>query len=212
MTSHWWLNARQQYLQCISNGDMAVLHKAIDTSFMACQITRNKIVVGDLRTKKISKLCITGHLQGNLPVVSGFPSHRTNYVESVSMPCPIMSIALTLLQFLDFSIWCLTTKIKTLNFLINCMIFTYQIFIFIFRFTYPPLQSFHQNAIMHSVYCASSHGCSKGSRLVSYCSLNRAYNLPQVAKHRYVQILKKYYVHICTDLNFFKSICTCMHK
>ena len=28
---HWWLSARLQYLQCISNGNTAVLHQDIDT-------------------------------------------------------------------------------------------------------------------------------------------------------------------------------------
>ena len=27
---HRWLRARLQYLQCVSNGDTAVLHKAVD--------------------------------------------------------------------------------------------------------------------------------------------------------------------------------------
>ena len=29
-TTYWWLIARLQYLQCISNGDTAVLHQAMD--------------------------------------------------------------------------------------------------------------------------------------------------------------------------------------
>ena len=35
LTWHQWLGARLQYLQCISNGDFAVLHYAIDVS-MSC--------------------------------------------------------------------------------------------------------------------------------------------------------------------------------
>ena len=44
-SSYRWLSARLQYLQCVSNGDTAVSHKAIDilVSFMVIQYPRNLI-------------------------------------------------------------------------------------------------------------------------------------------------------------------------
>ena len=38
-----------------------------------------------LRSKKTSKLCVTGLCEGNPPVIGGFPSQRASYAENVSI-------------------------------------------------------------------------------------------------------------------------------
>ena len=72
-----WLNARMQYLQCVSNGDTVVLHKAITLQWrhnecggvsnhrrLDCSLNR----LFRRRSKKTSKLRVTVLCEGNSPV------------------------------------------------------------------------------------------------------------------------------------------------
>ena len=72
------------------NGDALVLngifhYNDIMLGWMVSQITSLTIVFSRSRSKKISKLRVTGPSEGNSPVTSEFPAQRASNAENVSI-------------------------------------------------------------------------------------------------------------------------------
>ena len=77
---------KHQPINPILNNPVGGLHyNDVITSTMSSQITSLTIVYSTVRSKNISKLCVTGLCAGNSPVTGEFPAQRASNAENVSI-------------------------------------------------------------------------------------------------------------------------------